>query len=73
MKKLVIDLALFIFSKLITSFVMLLIIILLGYLLYNSYKNIDNTSSDLDSKLSILTKSINTNNENIKKIDDRIK
>ena len=59
---------LFIFSKLITSFVMLLIIILLGYLLYNSYKNIDNTSLELDSKLSILTNSINTNDKNIKTI-----
>ena len=59
---------LFIFSKLITSFIMLLIIILLGYLLYNSYKNIDNTSLELDSKLSILTNSINTNDKNIKTI-----
>ena len=63
---------LFIFSKLTTSLIMLLIIIIFSYLLYSSYKNIDNASIDLDSRLILLSNSITNNNEAIKALSEKV-
>ena len=62
----------YIFSKLTTSFIMFLIIFILGYLLYNSYKNIDQTNINLESKFTKLSNTISNNNENLKDISKKL-
>jgi len=51
----------YIFSKLSTSFVLLLVILLMGYALFQSYKSVDNTNSNLDTEIQSLSQLINNN------------
>ncbi|MDC0226840.1 hypothetical protein OAK12_01865, partial [Alphaproteobacteria bacterium] len=52
----------YIFSKLTTSIVLILIIIILGYSLVNSYQGIDKASIKLNTKIDSLS-NLNTNNK----------
>ena len=51
----------YIFSKLSTSFVLLLVILLMGYALFESYKSVDDTNSNLDTEIQSLSILINKN------------
>ena len=51
----------YIFSKLSTSFVLLLVILLMGYALFQSYKSVDDTNSNLDTEIQSLSQLINNN------------
>lgn len=60
----------YIFSKVTTSLVLLLIIIIMGYLLLRSYKEVDISNNQVDKKLFSLSEVINNNSSdllNIKK------
>ena len=55
----------YMFSKLIASFVLFCIVLILGYALYSSYNDIDKTSSDLENQFLNLQKKIGTNRSNL--------
>ena len=55
----------YMFSKLIASFVLFCIVLILGYALYSSYNDIDKTSSDLENQFLNLQKKIDTNRSNL--------
>ena len=66
----------YVFSKLTTSFLMLLVIFVLMFLLFSSYKNIDKSieaeNYNIDKKLLILSEAISKNNEDLKKLSKSI-
>ena len=62
----------YILSKLTTSIVLLLIVFLMGYALFNSYKDIEITNSDLEDKLILLSNSIDQNNIQLSNIDNKL-
>ena len=62
----------YIFSKLTTSLVLLLIVFLMGYALLKSYKTIDITNSNLEDRLISLESSIVQNNIKLSKIDNKL-
>ena len=61
------------FSKLITSFVLLGFLIILGYALYISYKDVDQVTINLEQKFSDVNKEINLNSAKFSKIEAMIK
>ena len=61
------------FSKLITSFVLLGFLIVLGYALYISYKDVDQVTINLEQKFSDVNKEINLNSAKFSKIETMIK
>ena len=62
----------YILSKLTTSIVLLLIVFLMGYALFNSYKDVEITSSNLEDKLILLSNSIDQNNIQLSDIDNKL-
>ena len=62
----------YIFSKLTTSLVLLFIIFLMGYTLFNSYKDVEITNSNLEDRLILLSNSINQNNMRLSNIDNKL-
>jgi len=63
---------LYIFSKLTTSVVLLLIIIVMGYAFFKSYQGIDDNSVNLENKLSSLSSNVKLNFNNFEKITKKI-
>ena len=63
----------YIFSKLITSFVLLGFLIILGYALYISYKDVDQVAINLEQKFSDVNEEINLNSAKFSKIETMIK
>ena len=51
----------YVFSKLVTSLILLGFLAVLGYALYISYKDVDENAINLDQKFSNVTKEINLN------------
>ena len=62
----------YIFSKLTTSLVLLFIIFLMGYALFNSYKDVKSNNSNLENKLVSLSNSIIQNNIKLSNIDNKL-
>ena len=60
------------FSKLITSFLLLGFLAVLGYALYISYKDVDEVAINLEKKFSNVTKEINLNSAKFLKIEEMI-
>ena len=60
------------FSKLLTSFILLGFLSVLGYALYISYKDVDEAAINLEQKFSNVTKEINLNSEKFSKIEEMI-
>ena len=60
------------FSKLITSFLLLGFLAVLGYALYISYKDVDEVAINLEQKFSNVTKEINLNSAKFLKIEEMI-
>ena len=60
------------FSKLITSFILLGFLAVLGYALYISYKDVDEVAINLEQKFSNVTKEINLNSAKFLKIEEMI-
>jgi len=60
------------FSKLITSFILLGFLVVLGYALYISYKDVDEVAINLEQKFSNVTKEININSAKFSKIEKMI-
>ena len=60
------------FSKLITSFILLGFLAVLGYALYISYKDVDEAAINLEQKFSNVTKEININSAKFSKIEKMI-
>ena len=60
------------FSKLTTSFVLLGFLVVLGYALYISYKDVDQVSINLEQKFSAVNKEINLNSSKFSKIEAMI-
>ena len=60
------------FSKLLTSFILLGFLAVLGYALYISYKDVDEVAISLEQKFSNVTKEINLNSEKFSKIEEMI-
>ena len=60
------------FSKLITSFILLGFLVVLGYALYISYKDVDEVAINLEQKFSNVTKEINLNSAKFSKIEKMI-
>ena len=60
------------FSKLTTSFVLLGFLLVLGYALYISYKDVDQVAINLEQKFSEMNKEINLNNSKFSKIEAMI-
>ena len=62
----------YIFSKLTTSLVLFLIIIVMGYAFFNSYQGIDNNNVNLENKISSLSSDVVLNYNNYEKISKKI-
>jgi len=62
----------YIFSKLTTSLVLFLIIIVMGYAFFKSYQGIDNNNVNLENKISSLSSDIMINYNNFEKIVKKI-
>ena len=60
------------FSKLLTSFILLGFLAVLGYALYISYKDVDEVAINLEQKFSNVTKEINLNSAKFLKIEEMI-
>jgi hypothetical protein len=60
------------FSKLTTSFVLLGFLLVLGYALYISYKDVDQVAINLEQKFSEMNKEINLNTSKFSKIEAMI-
>ena len=58
----------YIFSKLTTSLVLFLIIIVMGYAFFKSYQGIDDNNVNLENKLSSLSSDVMLNYNNFEKI-----
>ena len=63
----------YIFSKVSTSIVLVFIIILMGYTIFQSYKDIDDNEHAYKNKLEIITKTINQNEKNYLDIKNQLK
>ena len=62
----------YIFSKLTTSLVLFLIIIVMGYAFFKSYQGIDNNNVNLENKISSLSSDVMLNYNNFEKIVKKI-
>ena len=62
----------YIFSKLTTSFVLISIIILMGYVIFRAYDRVDSETFDLESKILSLKKIINNNSSNLSTIEKKL-
>lgn len=62
----------YIFSKLTTSLVLFLIIIVMGYAFFNSYQGIDDNNANLENKISSLSSDVVLNYNNYEKISKKI-
>ena len=62
----------YIFSKLTTSFVLISIIILMGYVIFRAYDRVDRETFDLESKILSLKKIINNNSSNLSTIEKKL-
>ena len=62
----------YIFSKLTTSLVLLFIVFLMGYTLFNSYKDVEITNNNLEDRLILLSNSIKQNNIQLSNIDNKL-
>ena len=62
----------YIFSKLTTSFVLISIIILMGYVIFKAYDRVDRETFDLESKILSLKKIINNNSSNLSTIEKKL-
>ena len=62
----------YIFSKLTTSLVLFLIIIVMGYAFFKSYQGIDDNNVNLENKISSLSSDVMLNYNNIEKIVKKI-
>ena len=62
----------YIFSKLTTSLVLFLIIILMGYAFFKSYQGIDDNNVNLENKISSLSSDVTLNYNNFEKIVKKI-
>ena len=62
----------YIFSKLTTSLVLLIIIFFMGYGIYKSYKGIDDTNLNLENKIISLSDSLSQNNNNLININEKL-
>ena len=62
----------YIFSKLTTSIVLLLIIIVLGYAFFKSYQGIDDNNANLENKISSLSGDVKLHYNNFEKITKKI-
>ena len=58
----------YIFSKLTTSLVLFLIIIVMGYAFFKSYQGIDDNNVNLENKISSLSSDVMLNYNNFEKI-----
>ena len=66
----------YIFSKLTTSLVLVVIILIMGYALINSYKNVDKNFVDVENQNKILSEGVSDNNFNyikLKKTTEEVK
>ena len=62
----------YIFSKLLTSIVLLMVITLMGYLLFRSYQDVDQVNNEFKSEIDELTNSINKNTISLDTIQKKI-
>ena len=62
----------FVFTKLLTSLVMLFIILVLGYLLFKSYSNEEQANLNIDNKILLLSDTINNNNLDIQVLSKKL-
>ena len=62
----------YIFSKITTSLVLLLVIIIMGYLLFRSYTEVDISNNQLDKKLLSLSEVINNNSSDLLNIKKKL-
>jgi len=62
----------YIFSKLTTSLVLIIIIFIMGYALFKSYKEVDDVAIDLDSKIETLSNLLNSNKDNVSDLSKKI-
>ena len=62
----------YIFSKLTTSLVLIIIIIIMGYALYLSYEKADNSNNILDTKFQLLTNKLQDNEDLISNLNSKI-
>ena len=62
----------YIFSKLTTSLVLFLIIIVMGYAFFKSYQGIDDNNVNLENKISSLSSDVMLNYNNFEKIVRKI-
>ena len=62
----------YIFSKLTTSLVLFLIIIVMGYAFFKSYQGIDDNNVNLENKISSLSSDVMINYNNFEKIAEKI-
>ena len=62
----------YIFSKLTTSLVLLLIVIIMGYALLKSYQKVDNLSKGLEFGLKPINDSISNNNDNYLSLKEKL-
>ena len=63
----------FILSKLSTSIFLLLVLIITGYALYNSYNRIDSKNEEYQNKISLLNETIKANKLTLLSLDSKIK
>ena len=62
----------YVFTKLSTSFVLLVIIFLMGFALFNSYKKVENIDLDIQEKYFSLLNEVSQNNKNLLSINKRL-
>ena len=62
----------YIFSKLLTSIVLLMVITLMGYLLFRSYQDVDQVNNEFKSEIDELTNYINKNTISLDTIQNKI-
>ena len=62
----------YIFSKLSTSLILLFLIFILGYALYNSYQNVDKAQNNLDKSLLKFSEKINQNINKLNIIENNL-
>lgn len=62
----------YIFSKLTTSLVLLFVVFLMGYALFNSYKDVNITNNNLEDKIILLSNSIEQNKNKLTNIDNKL-
>ena len=62
----------YIFSKFTTSLILLLLVFILGYALYNSYQNVDKAHNNLDTSLLKFSEKINQNIDKLNTIENNL-